>query len=142
MSAPNRETSAPLALTMGDPAGIGPELALKAWQDRSVDAIPKFAVYADIELMRSLARAAALDPETAVMPVANAAAAALVFEDALPVVPIPLANPVTAGSPDVGNGEATIEAIRRAVADVAVGHAAAVVTNPIAKSVLYDAGFA
>lgn len=134
--------SAPLALTMGDPAGIGPELALKAWQDRSANAVPTFAIYADVELMRSLARAAALDPETAVMPVANAAAAARVFDDALPVVPVPLAKPVTAGTPDVANGEATIEAIRRAVADVAAGHAAAVVTNPIAKSVLYDAGFA
>lgn len=132
----------PLALTMGDPAGIGPELALRAWQERSADAIPPFAIYADIELMRTLARAAALDPETAIAPVANAAAAALVFPDALPVVPVPLAKPATAGSPDVANGEATIQAIRRAVADVAAERAAAVVTNPIAKSILYEAGFA
>lgn len=131
----------PLALTMGDPAGIGPELALCAWQDRSADAIPPFAIYADIELMRTLARASALDPETAIMPVANAGAAALVFPDALPVVPVPLSAPAIAGSPDVANGEATIQAIRRAVADVAAGRAAAVVTNPIAKSVLYEAGF-
>lgn len=131
----------PLALTMGDPAGIGPELALHAWQDRSADAIPPFAIYADIELMRALARAVALDPETAIVPVANAAAAELVFSDALPVVPVPLAKPATAGSPDVANGAATILAIRRAVADVASGRAAAVVTNPIAKSVLYEAGF-
>lgn len=131
----------PLALTMGDPAGIGPELALRAWQDRSADAIPPFAIYADIELMRALARAIALDPETAIVPVANAAAAELVFSDALPVVPVPLAKPATAGSPDVANGAATILAIRRAVADVSAGRAAAVVTNPIAKSVLYEAGF-
>ncbi|MBS0250419.1 MAG: 4-hydroxythreonine-4-phosphate dehydrogenase PdxA, partial [Proteobacteria bacterium] len=131
----------PLALTMGDPAGIGPELALRAWQERSADAIPPFAIYADIELMRALARAAALDPETAIMPVANAAAATLVFADALPVVPVPLAKPATAGNPDVANGEATIQAIRRAVADVAAERASAVVTNPIAKSVLYEAGF-
>lgn len=131
----------PLALTMGDPAGIGPELALRAWQDRSADAIPPFAIYADIELMRALARAIALDPETAIVPVANAAAAELVFSDALPVVPVPLAKPATAGHPDVANGTATILAIRRAVADVAAGRAAAVVTNPIAKSVLYEAGF-
>lgn len=131
----------PLALTMGDPAGIGPELALRAWQDRSADAIPPFAIYADIELMRALARAVALDPETAIVPVANAAAAELVFSDALPVVPVPLAKAATAGSPDVANGAATILAIRRAVADVASGRAAAVVTNPIAKSVLYEAGF-
>ncbi|MFA5958356.1 4-hydroxythreonine-4-phosphate dehydrogenase PdxA [Hyphomicrobium sp.] len=141
MSAPNKEPRAPLALTMGDPAGIGPELALRAWQDRAVDSIPKFAVYADIELMRELARAAALDPATAIVPVANAAAASLVFDDALPVVPVPLAVPAISGSPDVANGAATILSIRHAVADVAAGHASAVVTNPIAKSILYDAGF-
>src|SRR5437870_5310028 len=112
MSAPSREPRAPLALTMGDPAGIGPELALKAWQDRSSDAIPKFALYADIELMRELARAAALDPMTAIVPVANAGAATLVFDDALPVVPIPTANSVSAGVPDVANGESTILSIR------------------------------
>ncbi|MET0638686.1 MAG: 4-hydroxythreonine-4-phosphate dehydrogenase PdxA [Hyphomicrobium sp.] len=141
MSAPNRELPAPLAVTMGDPAGIGPELALRAWQDRGADDIPPFALYADIELMRELARASGLDPQAAIVPVANASAAALVFSDALPVVPVPLAKPVVAGSPDVANGTATIESIKHAVADVAAGHASAVVTNPIAKSILYDAGF-
>ena len=141
MSARNKEARAPLALTMGDPAGIGPELALRVWQDRSVDAVPPFALYADIEVMRDAARAAALDPATAIVPVATAAAAALVFEDALPVVPIPVAKPVRAGFPDVANGDATIQSIRHGVADVAAGHASALVTNPIAKSVLYDAGF-
>jgi 4-hydroxythreonine-4-phosphate dehydrogenase len=142
MSAPNRELRASLALTMGDPAGIGPELALKAWQDRAADGVPRFALYADIELMRSLARAAALDPARAIVPVAHAAAADLVFDDALPVVPIPVANPVMSGLPDVANGAATIQSIRHAVSDAAAGYASAVVTNPIAKSVLYDAGFA
>ncbi len=141
MSAPNKEPAALLAVTMGDPAGIGPEIALEAWRERASGAIPKFALYADIELMRELARSAALDPANAILPVANASAAALVFDDALPVVPVPLRNPAVAGRPDVGNGEATILSIKRAVADVAAGHAAAVVTNPIAKSVLYDAGF-
>jgi 4-hydroxythreonine-4-phosphate dehydrogenase len=141
MSAPNKEPDAPLALTMGDPAGIGPEIALRAWRDRFVDQIPKFALYADIELMRSLARSADVDADLTIQPVANASAAAQVFGDALPVVPVPLAKLARPGSPDVANGPATILAIRRAVSDVASGLASAVVTNPIAKSVLYDAGF-
>lgn len=140
MSAPNKEPRASLALTMGDPAGIGPELALKAWQDRFADKIPRFAIYADIELMRTLARAVGLDPAT-IVPVAHAEAADLVFDTALPVVPIPVAKPVKAGSPDVANGEATIQSIRRVVADAAAGQASAIVTNPIAKSVLYETGF-
>ena len=126
---------------MGDAAGIGPEIALHAWKDRFVDQIPKFALYADIELMRSLARSVDVDPDLAIQPVANALAAVRVFDDALPVVPVPLAKLALPGNPDVANGPATILAIRRAVSDVASGHASAVVTNPIAKSVLYDAGF-
>jgi 4-hydroxythreonine-4-phosphate dehydrogenase len=141
MSAPNKELPAPLALTMGDAAGIGPEIALKAWKDRLVDQTPKFALYADLDLMGSVARLLDVDPDTAITPVANASAAAHVFDDALPVVPVPLAKPARAGSPNVENGPATIMAIRRAVSDVASGHASAVVTNPIAKSVLYGAGF-
>ncbi|MFT3730832.1 MAG: 4-hydroxythreonine-4-phosphate dehydrogenase PdxA [Hyphomicrobium sp.] len=141
MSAPNKEPSAALALTMGDPAGIGPELALRVWQDRKRDLIPAFALYADIDLIRGLARAAGFDAETVIQPVANATAAASIFESALPVVPVALAKPAVAGKPDVANGAATILSISEAVGEVAAGHASAVVTNPIAKSVLYDAGF-
>lgn len=104
---------------MGDPAGVGPELALQAWRDRSAATIPKFALYADIELMRELACLSALDPTTAIVSVANASAAALFFDNALPVVHIPLANPAKFGTPDVANGAATILSIRRAVTDIA-----------------------
>ncbi len=126
---------------MGDAAGIGPEIALHAWRDRAAENIPPFALYADVELMRHLAHAADLDPATSIMPIANAAAAAEIFEQALPVIPISLAGPALAGKPDVSNAAATILSIQSAVSDVAKGHASAVVTNPIAKSVLYGAGF-
>jgi 4-hydroxythreonine-4-phosphate dehydrogenase len=144
MSVPDRARAgsfAPLAMTMGDPAGVGPELAIAAWRERQSLNLPPFAIYADVELMRVLAGAADLDPLTSVVPVANASVAHDVFDDALPVVPVPLATLPTAGSPDVANGDATIQSIKHAVADVAAGHACAVVTNPIAKAVLYDAGF-
>jgi 4-hydroxythreonine-4-phosphate dehydrogenase len=126
---------------MGDAAGIGPEIALQAWRDRSGEDIPAFALYADIELMRAVARSAGLDPATAIAPVANASVAAEIFDEALPVVPVALATPAIAGKPDVANGAATILSIQSAVAEVASGHASAVVTNPISKSVLYGAGF-
>lgn len=150
MSAPAKEPRArqalapkilpPLALTMGDAAGIGPELALQAWKDRFVDQLPKFALYADVELMRAVARSAGVDAAL-IVPVTDALAGARVFDEALPVIPIPLAESAKPGIPAVSNGPATILAIRRAVADVAAGHASALVTNPIAKSVLYGAGF-
>jgi 4-hydroxythreonine-4-phosphate dehydrogenase len=120
---------------MGDPSGIGPEITVLAWRDRHADALPPFAVYADVDLMR------AVDPEIAIAPVASARDAAGIFAHALPVVPILLARPARPGEPAVENAQATILSIRRAVSDVASGRASAVVTNPIAKAVLYRAGF-
>lgn len=140
MSAPGKEPSPPLALTMGDAAGIGPEITLEAWKDRAAERLPAFVLYADVDLMRAAARSAGVD-ETCIVPVTDVSAAASVFAHALPVVPVPLAEPAQPGSPTSRNGPATISAIRSAVADVAAGRVSAVVTNPIAKSVLYGAGF-
>ena len=127
-----------LALTQGDPAGIGPELGLLAWRQRQEAALPPFACLADPEHLRRLAQRLGLD--VSIAPCGWNEAEAL-FADALPV--IPLDHPVSAepGCPDAANAAATIEAIDRAVAAVRQGYAAALVTNPIAKSVLYAAGF-
>ena len=64
------------------------------------------------------------------------------FERALPVVPLDLAVTAAPGKPDATSAPAAIASIRRAVADVMAGRAAAIVTNPIAKNVLYRSGFA
>jgi 4-hydroxythreonine-4-phosphate dehydrogenase len=124
---------------MGDPSGIGPEIAVRAWRNRERDALPPFAVYADLELMRATCRSHA--PDVDVVPIPDAGAAASAFSNALPVVDVPLVQPARAGRPDACNGPSVILAIKRAVEAVAAGQASAVVTNPIAKSVLYDAGF-
>jgi 4-hydroxythreonine-4-phosphate dehydrogenase len=124
---------------MGDPSGIGPEIALLAWRNRRDGRIPPFAVYADATLMR--VRTSVVGADIGIETLENAAAAAEVFDRALPVVDIPLARSAIPGEPDPLNGASTVLAIRRAVADVAAGHASAIVTNPIAKSVLYKAGF-
>ncbi|WP_041320150.1 4-hydroxythreonine-4-phosphate dehydrogenase PdxA [Hyphomicrobium denitrificans] len=129
----------PLALTMGDPAGIGPEIAIRAWRDRHNSTLPPFAVYADFKLMRATCSSLALHCDVVSAP--DAVAAADVFPHALPVVDVPLVRSAEAGVPDSCNGPAVILAIRRAVEAVAASKASAVVTNPIAKSVLYDAGF-
>jgi len=139
MDAPSQEPPAPLALTMGDPSGIGPEIAILAYREREPRKLPPFAIYADLDLMRD--RAAALTPTILIEPVSHAKEGAAAFDRALPVVPIPLARTARPGEPDAANAVATILAIKRAVADVAAGRASAIVTNPIAKSVLYQAGF-
>ena len=117
-----------LVLTMGDPAGIGGEIALKAWT-----AGARFVMLADPDWLASI------DGAVPIRQVQSAADAT--FDDALPVLPIRLARPATPGTPDSANGPATIDSIRRAVALVQSGEARGVVTNPIAKHVLYAAGF-
>lgn len=128
----------PLALTVGEPAGIGPDIAIAAWLRRADDRIPPFYLIGDIDFMRGRADVLGADV-TFEATIPDQAAA--VFPGALPVVPTGHRITARAGHPDASSAPAAIAAIRRAVADVEAGHAAAVVTNPIAKSVLYRAGF-
>ena len=126
----------PLAMTMGDPAGIGPELALAAWR-QSTPSAPFFVLAAPAVLAAAARR---LGFEAPIIETDTATAAAI-FVKGVPVVP--LASPVEAepGRPSAANAAATIESIGRAVETVRNGEARAVVTNPIAKAVLYEAGF-
>jgi 4-hydroxythreonine-4-phosphate dehydrogenase len=129
----------PLALTLGEPAGIGPDLALTVWHRRAELGLPAFYVVADAEFLRRRAVRLGLD-----IPIATAtpAAAARAFASALPVVALDLTVSAEPGHPDRSSAPAAIASIRRAVADVLAGTAAAIVTNPVAKNVLYDWGFA
>lgn len=129
----------PRALTMGDPAGIGPELALKAWMSRGANNLSTFCVYGCANTLRE--RAALLGLSVPVATVSHVGEAGRAFPTALPVLDFPVSEKVAAGQPSAQNSAATIKSIERAVEDVSDGVAAAVVTNPIAKSVLYAAGF-
>ena len=129
----------PLALTLGEPAGIGPDLSLAIWQRRGELDLPTFYLIGDVDFLTGRARALGLDvPLAAVEP----AAAETTFSRALPVVPLELPATAAPGKPDSTSAPAAIASIRRAVADVLAGRAAAVVTNPVAKNVLYRSGFA
>lgn len=131
--------SLPIAVTMGDPAGIGPEITLAAWRDRVAQSLPPFVLFADADMLEARARSLGLAvPITRIASLADTAAA---FATSLPVLHLPLAATAIAGRPDAANGAVVIDAIERAVAAVFAGQASAVVTNPIAKSVLYAAGF-
>jgi len=129
-----------LAVTMGEPAGIGGELALMAWRERAAQAIPPFFLIDD---PRRLSRLAAhLGFEIPLAELDRPEDAAARFDQALPVLPHPLASDVTPGHPQPANGDCVLQSIARAAGLVAQGRATAVVTNPIHKKVLYDAGFA
>jgi 4-hydroxythreonine-4-phosphate dehydrogenase len=127
-----------LALTQGDPAGIGPELALAAWRQRQERAISPFAYLGDIAQLGALAERLGLS-----VPLRGVGweEAESCFATALPVIGLSNRSPARAGVPDPANAAGVIEAIERGVEAVQAGRAAALVTNPIAKSVLYAAGF-
>ncbi len=128
----------PLALSQGDPAGIGPDIALQAWLRRDVLDLPPFLYIGDAEVLRVRARQLEIDVRLQEVDVAETAT---VFGAALPVFHIPIGTEVLAGSPHVANAKGTIGAIETAVQLCFEGKARGVVTNPIAKSILYEAGF-
>ena len=129
-----------IALTMGEPAGIGGEIAIKSWQLRK-GGTPPFVLIDDPERIRELARRTGL--AAAVETVDDPEQAIAVFVEALPVLPLSLSLPerIVPGRPDPKAAPAVIEAIDRAVALTRAGRTAAVVTNPIHKTTLYAAGF-
>ncbi len=128
-----------LALTMGEPAGIGGELTLMSWMARQTRPVPPFLAIDDPERLRALARL--LGVAVPVVAVTDAGEAAARFDSALPVLPVPLPVPVAPGRPDARNCHAVLASIDRAVALSLAGATAATVTNPINKAVLYQAGF-
>jgi 4-hydroxythreonine-4-phosphate dehydrogenase len=129
----------PLALTLGEPAGIGPDITFAAWRRRAELGLAPFYLLADPPFIERRAKTMAPDvPITVVEPAAAAAA----FARALPVVDIGVATTAEPGHPDASSAPAAIAAIRCAVRDVVAGRASAVVTNPVAKNVLYRSGFA
>ena len=133
----------PLALTLGEPAGIGPDLTLAVWQRRFELDLPAFYLIGEPDFLARRARALDLDvPLAVVTPADTGAAIGAVFERALPVVALGLPITAAPGKPDASSAPAAIASIRRAVTDVMAGRAAAIVTNPVAKNVLYRSGFA
>ncbi len=130
----------PLALTLGDPAGIGPDITLLAYQARFLEPIPPFLWIGDPDILA--ARADALGLAVPIARVDDPAIAVERFAEELPVLPIPVQGPVTAGRPDPAASPAIQASIERAVALVRSGEASAVVTNPISKAGLTRTGFA
>lgn len=128
----------PLALTMGEPGGIGPDITLSAWSRRSALRLPPFYCLADPDTLRARAAGLGLALPIEVVTPAEAAAA---FDRALPVVRLDGTVVAEPGRAESRNAGAVIEAIARAVGDIRSGAASGIVTNPINKKALYDAGF-
>jgi 4-hydroxythreonine-4-phosphate dehydrogenase len=129
----------PLALTQGDPSGIGPELTVKAWlKTHDKPDAPPFLAVANSDRLAAIARD--LDLKIPVKIVAGAEAAS-VFRHALPVYALNHSVVGKSGTPDVRDAAGTIASIETCVRLIRAGEASAIVTNPIAKELFYRASF-
>ncbi len=129
-------TVTPLAVTMGDPAGIGPEIIVKAWEALRQDG-PVFMVVGDHDALA----AASSRGGARLRRIGAPESAAAIFHDALPVLDLPLLSPVVAGKPSPAYAPAIIRWIETGVGLALSGAVCGLVTAPIAKKPLYEAGF-
>ncbi|HVY34464.1 MAG TPA: 4-hydroxythreonine-4-phosphate dehydrogenase PdxA [Caulobacteraceae bacterium] len=129
-----RATPGPIAVSLGDPAGIGPEIVLKAWQALHEAGDPFFVV-GDRQVL------AETSSQVPLAVIGSATEAAAAFGQALPVIDIPLAGRAVPGRPSSDYAGQIIAWIETAVRMALEGAASAVVTAPISKAPLYAAGF-
>jgi len=125
---------APIAVSMGDPAGIGPEVVAKAWEARHRRALPPFVAVGD-------ARAIARVWRGPIAVVSDLDAAARAFPEALPVLTVEDGGEITPGQPDLEGARCALHALELATGLVREGAARALVTGPVSKARLYAAGF-
>lgn len=128
-----------IAVTMGEPAGIGGELTLSAWRARTDRNLPPFFAIDDPNRLVRLAERLGWDVPLTAIDAPKAASGC--FAESLPVLPIDVPGSTTPGQPDPANASSVVTSIRKAAECAMTGSAAAVLTNPIHKKTLYDAGF-
>jgi len=126
--------TAPLVVSMGDPAGIGPEIIAKAWQARADGELQPFVAVGD-------ARAVERVWKGPVRRVADLSAVAATFAEALPVLQLDSAGEITPGTPDPDGARCAFDALELAAGLARSGAARALVTGPVSKAQLYAAGF-
>jgi 4-hydroxythreonine-4-phosphate dehydrogenase len=139
---PRTPNNAPVAVTMGDPSGIGPDIVILSWLLRHARECPPFFAAGDAALYTKRAASFSAKSEFKAEQIESPEDAHDVFPRALPVLPLekPL-GPVLPGKPDSTNASAIIASIERAAELTFSGRASAVVTAPIAKHVLLACGF-
>lgn len=127
--------TAPLILTMGEPAGVGPEITAAAWSALRNETGATFALLGDADYWQ------ARNPRLAVTRISSPAEAEAAFTAALPVLHRPLASHPEPGTIAADTAPQVIAAIDEAVDMAFSGAAGGIVTNPIQKEALYGAGF-
>lgn len=125
-------------MSLGDPAGVGPELVCQAWEQRGEARLPPFFAVGGAGLLEAAAKARGLDIR--ISRIDDPAAAASVFTRALPVLG-DLDALYRPGEPDAGGARLALASLERAAAIAVAGQASGIVTGPIAKARLAEVGF-
>jgi 4-hydroxythreonine-4-phosphate dehydrogenase len=125
---------APLALALGDPAGIGPEIAVKAWRARAAEKLPPFFAVGDIRSVDAVWSGP-------VERIAAPAEALDVFDRALPLLSVEDGGEIAPGEPNLEGARCSLDSLEVATGLTRSGAAAALVTGPVSKAQLYAIGF-
>ena len=128
----------PIAISMGEPAGVGPDLILSLYEERDRHQLAPFIVVGNLGFLAARARRLGLNINFAAT---NMQGAAGTFATALPVLHVDGLVPDKPGETSALSGKVVMECIQRAVTETLAGHARAMVTAPIHKAALYSAGF-
>jgi 4-hydroxythreonine-4-phosphate dehydrogenase len=126
--------AAPLAVALGDPSGIGPEVTAKAWVAREVHQLTPFFAVGDARSIEAVWRGP-------VVRIRAPQEAGEIFGHALPVLQIEDAGDIRPGAPDAEGGRCAIASLEMAVGLSRSGAAGALVTGPVAKAKLYEIGY-
>ncbi|MEI6485168.1 MAG: 4-hydroxythreonine-4-phosphate dehydrogenase PdxA [Sphingomonadales bacterium] len=126
---------APLAVSIGDPAGIGPEIIAGAWERRREAGLPPFLAIGDARAIRAV-----WDGPIAVL--ADPAAAAAAFDTALPLIQVDDPGEIVPGEPNLPGARCALDSLELACGLTRQGMASALVTGPVSKAQLFAIGFA
>ena len=124
----------PLAVALGDPAGVGPEIAAKAWEKRREEALHPFFVVGDVRSIEAVwsgpvARISSPDEATHL------------FGEALPLIQLEDAGEIVPGAPNIAGARCSLDSLELAVGLARSGAACGLVTGPVSKAQLYGIGF-
>jgi 4-hydroxythreonine-4-phosphate dehydrogenase len=121
-------------VSLGDPAGIGPEVIAKSWARRKAEKLPIFFAVGNIAAIRAVW-------DGPIAAIGGPAEAPDVFDRALPVLPIPGGEDVVPGQPTLEGARHALDALEMAVGLTRGGAACGIVTGPVSKAQLYTIGF-
>lgn len=124
----------PLAVSLGDPAGIGPEVIAKAWERRNADGVPPFFAVGNCHAVKAVW-------DGPIQTISDPAEATACFDDALPMFRIDGAGAIVPGQPDFDGAHSALDALELAVGLTRGGSASGLVTGPVSKTQLYQVGF-